>query len=173
MRLTLVCLVFTITACSNDNNEPNNSGDDDPVPDASTNQNPVTPKVGAWEYDEVTPVSSTCPANIQQGGTGAFGIDQSSTASFHVIPNDGTAPFTCTLSGSAFDCPDRATNTQDLRPTLDAVLTARATARGTFSSSTRATGRQDATVTCAGTQCNAAGTSFPCNVKVDFSIRAR
>jgi hypothetical protein len=168
-HILIACL---LVACSNDNTGPNN-GDDAPMPDASTNQTPVTPQVGAWDYDAVTPVSSTCPGNIQQGGVGAFGIDQSSSTSFHVLPNDGTPAFTCTLNGSAFDCPDRLTNTQDLRPAVDAVFTARAIARGTFSSSTRATGRQEATVTCAGTQCNATGASFPCDIKVDFSIRAR
>jgi len=167
MRLLLVCLA--VTACGN-NNGPNN-GDDAPT-DASTSGS-VTPQVGAWEYDEVTPVTSTCPSSIQQGGTGAFAVDRSSTTSFHVVPNDGTAPFTCTLNGSAFDCPDRATNMQDLRPAVDAVFTARATAHGTFSSATRATGRQEGTITCVGTQCNASGASFPCSIKVDFSTRAR
>jgi hypothetical protein len=173
MRLFLVCLV--IAGCSNGKGS-DDSGDDAPPPDAgsgSNNPTPVTPRAGGWEYDEVTPVSSTCPGNIQQGGTGNFAIDQSSTTSFHVVPADGTPNFTCTLNGSAYECPDRLTNTQDLRPTVDAVFTARAVARGTFASAVRATGSQDATVTCAGTQCNATGAVFPCTVKVNFSIRAR
>ena len=166
MRLLLVCLA--LSACSNDSA----NGDDAPSPDAS-DQTPITPKIGAWGYDEVTPVSSTCPGNIQQGGTGTFAIDSSSSTSFHVVPNDGTAPFSCSLTGSAFDCPERATATQDLRPALDAVVTVRAIAKGTFSSSTQATGRQEATATCAGTQCSATGATFPCMAKVDFVIRAR
>jgi len=166
MRLLLVCLA--LSACSNDSA----NGDDAPSPDAS-DQTPITPKIGAWGYDEVTPVSSTCPGNIQQGGTGTFAIDSSSSTSFHVVPNDGTAPFSCSLTGSAFDCPERATATQDLRPALDAVVTVRAIAKGTFSSSTQATGRQEATATCTGTQCSATGATFPCMAKVDFVIRAR
>jgi len=167
MRL-LLCLA--LVACSN--NGSNMNGDDDPSPDAMQ-QTPVTPRVGAWDYDQVTPVSSTCPGSLQQTGTGAFAIDQSSSASFHVVPNDGTAPFTCNLTGAAYSCPDRAAATQDLRPAVDAVVTVHAIANGTFSSATQATGRQEATATCAGTQCAATGASFPCMVKVDYVIRAR
>ena len=169
---TLLCLA--LVACGNSGNDPMNSGDDAPSPDAMQQQTPpVTPRAGAWDYDQVTPVSNTCPGNLQQTGTGAFAIDQSSTASFHVVPNDGTAPFTCNLTGSAYNCPDRAAGMQDLRPAIDAVVTVRAIANGTFSSATRASGRQEATATCAGTQCAATGATFPCNVKVDYVIQAR
>lgn len=170
MRLVLVCLA--LSACSNDTNGPNTNGDDAPPIDAPPSMTSVTPKIGAWGYDEVTPVSSTCPGNVQQGGVGTFAIDAASSTSFHVVPNDGTAPFTCTLTGSAFACPERATAMQDLRPAVDAVYTARAIATGTFASSVQGSGRQEATVTCAGAQCNVLGT-FPCTVKVDFVIRAR
>ena len=170
MRL-LLCLA--LVACSNDNNGSNMNGDDAPSPDAMQQTPPVTPRTGAWDYDQVTPVSNTCPGNLQQTGTGAFAIDQSSSSSFHVIPNDGTAPFTCNLTGSAYNCPDRAAGVQDLRPAVDAVITVRAIANGTFSSSTRATDRQEASATCAGTQCSATGASFPCMVKVDYVIQAR
>lgn len=167
----LLCLA--LVACGNSGgNDNNNNGDDAPPVDGST-VTPVTPRVGGWEYDEVTPVSSTCPGNLQQTGTGAFAIDTSSSQSFHVVPNDGTAPFTCTLTGSAYSCPDRAAGMQDLRPAVDAVVTVRAIASGSFSSATRASGRQEATATCAGTQCNATGASFPCTVKVDYVIQAR
>jgi hypothetical protein len=172
-RLLLVC--FALSACSNDGGSMMNNGDDAPPIDGSNNNNntPVKPQVGAWDYDSVTPVSNTCPGNLQMGGIGAFAIDASSTTDFHVVPNDGTASFTCTLNGSAFTCPDRAAAVQDLRPTVDAVITMRATAQGTFTSSTRATGRQDATATCAGTQCSATGVTFPCMATVDYVIRAR
>ena len=169
-RLLLVCLA--LSACNNSNG-PENTGDDAPPIDGSTDNTPVTPRVGAWDYDSVTPISNTCPASLRDGGTGAFAIDASSSTSFHVIPNDGTASFTCTLNGSAYDCPDRAAAVQDLRPGIDAVITMRATARGTFSSESRATGTQDATATCAGTQCSATGVTFPCMAKVDYVIRAR
>jgi hypothetical protein len=169
-RLLLVCLA--LSACNN-NNGPGNNGDDEPPIDGNNNNNtPVTPRVGGWVYESVTPVSNTCPGNLQNGGIGAFAIDQSSTSSFHVIPNDGTAAFTCTLNGSAFNCPDRAAAVEDLRPAVDAVITMHAIANGTFSSSTRATGRQEGTATCAGTQCAATGVTFPCMAKVDFVVRA-
>jgi len=164
MRLFLVCLA--LAGCSN------GGGNETPPTDSNTTPT-VTPKTGAWEYNEVTPVSSTCPQSISQAGTGAFGITTSSTAGFHVVPNDGTAAFDCTLNGSAFNCPDRAAAMNDLRPQIDAVLTARAVANGTFSTATAASGSQEATVTCTGTQCNATGASFPCTFKVNFKIRAR
>ena len=89
---------------------------------------PITPQVGAGRYAEVTPVSSTCQAEVD-GEAGYFAIDAASTASFHVIPNDGTAPFTCSLAGARFNCPDRAAQAEDLRPTVDAVLMMQASAR--------------------------------------------
>ena len=168
MRLVL-CLA--LIACSS-NNDPN-GGDDAPAEvDASMTGGSVTPLVGAWFYDEVTPVSSTCPASISNG-TGSFAIDIASSTMFRIVPGDGTAPFTCTLSGKAFDCPNRAAATEDYRPAVDAVVTVNAIANGTFSSSTQASGRQKATVTCTGTQCSATGASFPCTIDVNFVIRAR
>src|SRR5688572_1204455 len=167
MRVLLVCL---LAACSTNNNDP--MGDDAPPTDAPPSSGNVTPQTGAWFYDEVTPVSSTCPANISNG-TGAFGIDSASSSSFRVIPNDGTPSFTCTLAGKAFDCPTRAAATEDYRPGFDAVVTVNALANGTFANSTQASGRQEATVSCAGTQCAATGATFPCTIKVDFVIRAR
>jgi hypothetical protein len=169
MRQFLVCLA--LTACSIGPTGPDD-GDDAPPTDAPPSNTRVVPRTGAWGYDEVTPVSSTCPGNVMAGGVGTFGIDTASSTSFHVVPNDGTAPFTCSLSGAAFDCPERATAMQDLRPALDAVYTARATARGTLASSTQGSGRQEATVTCAGTQCSVLGV-FPCTIEVDFVVRAR
>jgi hypothetical protein len=132
----------------------------------------VTPKVGAWHYGEVTPLSSTCSTTIQQADQpGDFAIDQASATAFHVIPDDSTAPFTCTLSNGAFDCPDRAAFSHDYHPGVDAIVTARATASGTFSNSTQATGRQDATVDCTGSACAALGT-LPCSLSVHFAISA-
>ena len=108
-----------------------------------------------WTY----PIGGAVEAPVIVANGRAYAASHSG-AVVALDPNDGTPAFTCTLNGSAFDCPDRLTNTQDLRPAVDAVFTARAVARGTFSTSTRASGRQEATVTCAGTQCNATGASF-------------
>jgi hypothetical protein len=166
MRALLVCLV--LTACSSDDGKPDPG---DPPVDGHVDTTPVTPQTGAWSYSEVTPVSSTCSRSISNG-TGAFAIDQASTTSFHIIPNDGTASFTCSLSGKAFDCPERAAAMEDLRGSgVDAVVTARATAKGNFANAAQASGRQEANITCAGTACGTLG--FPCKVVVDFTIRAR
>ena len=163
MRLLLVCLV--LSACSDGSKDPNQN----PPTDGPDNT-PITPQTGAWSYSEVTPVSSTCARSVSNG-TGAFAIDQASSSSFHIVPNDGTAPFTCTLNGKAFDCPDRAAAMEDLRPGIDAVVTVRATAKGNFTTASQATGRQEANVTCVGTACGALGA--PCKQIVDFTIRAR
>jgi hypothetical protein len=171
MRLLLVC--FVLTACNNGNNSDGMMmGDDEPPADAPPPGGNVTPQVGAWSYSQVTPVSSTCPASFGNG-TGNFGIDSSSTTGFHVVPNDGTAPFNCTLAGKSFNCPDRAASHQDLRPGVDAVLDGRAIASGTFASNTQASGRQELTVACAGTQCGVTGATFPCKITVDFVVRAQ
>ena len=51
----------------------------------------------------------------------------------------------------------------------DSTLDFRAAAQGTFSSSTRGTGTQQATVTCTGPDCASLG-SFPCTFQVSFQI---
>ena len=71
-----------------------------------------------------------------------------------------------------FSCPDRASFVMDYRPGVDAVITVHATATGAFASTSRATGRQDATVDCAGAQCAAIGPT-PCAFSVSFAIEAR
>jgi hypothetical protein len=162
-RITLA-LVLAATGCAAQTTQAGNV-------DGGTGAD-VTPKVGAWHYGEVTPLSSTCSTTIQQADQpGDFAIDQASATTFHVIPDDSTAPFTCTLSNGAFNCPDRAAFSHDYHPDADAIVTAHATASGTFSTSTQATGRQDATVDCTGTACAALGT-LPCSLSVHFAISA-
>ena len=161
MRYLLASLVL-VTACVQ------NDDDNDPVPNPEAS---ITPRTGEWYYADVTEVSSTCGAD-DNGVSGGFVIDTATATSFHVIPGDGTDPFSCSITGASFDCPERAAHEEDLRPAVDALLTARATAEGTFSSATRGTGTQEAKVTCAGTACSSIGT-FPCNYKVRFSIVAR
>ena len=90
---------------------------------------------------------------------------------FHVLPNDGGMDFNCSLASGAFDCPNRLAQTYDYRPSYDALVTIHVDANGTFSSSTRATGSQDATVDCTGSSCSAYGT-FPCDFTQDFVIVA-
>jgi hypothetical protein len=170
MRPLLVRLALVLfSACTNGGGGGGGDDTQSPPVDAPPTNGSVTPQTGTWRYANTTPVSSTCPGNIMQT-PGSFVIDQSSTTSFHIVPGDGTAPFTCTLNGKAFDCPDRAAGEEDYRPGLDLVATFRAQAAGTFSSATRATGRQKATVTCTGSACMAIGT-FPCTIEVDFEIQ--
>jgi len=130
----------------------------------------VTPAIGAWHYAQITPVTNTCNPTIDAGEAGDFGIDATSTTSFHVLPNDGTDPFTCTLSNSAFDCPNRAALVHDYRPGVDAVVTVHVIANGTFSDAAHAIGMQQASVECAGSACVALGA--PCTVTQNFAIVA-
>lgn len=169
----LVLSLSSLMGCVIHDDSPGSDPDPDPGIDAGPGDPTISPRTGPWDYDETTPVSTTCPTSVNKGEAGAFAIVQATPTSFHVIPNDGTDEFTCTLSGNRFACPDRAFHIEDLRPGFDAVLTARATANGTFSSTTRGTGRQDATVDCVGTSCAALGANtFPCQFAVDFVIKA-
>ncbi|HSD86630.1 MAG TPA: hypothetical protein VLB44_03920, partial [Kofleriaceae bacterium] len=59
-----------------------------------------------------------------------------------------------------------------LHPSFDAIITMHASASGTFSTDTRGSGRQTATVACTGSSCGQLGT-WPCNFKVDYQIAAR
>jgi len=162
-RTLLVSLLFA-SACVV-NNDP--GGDDAPPPVLE-----LTPRIGTWYYAETTPVSNNCGYHVD-GSAGDFVIDQATSTSFHVDPTDSTAPFTCTLSSNgAYECPDRASDTSDLHPSLDAVITVHAIASGTFSTDTRATGRQTATVDCTGSSCRQLG-AWPCTFKVDYQIAAR
>jgi len=129
----------------------------------------VSPQAGQWIYAETTPVTNTCPGNVSQIEAGPFAIDQVASASFRIIPGDGTGPFTCQLSASTFSCPNRAAMTQTYP---NAVVTMHATVHGTFTSNTHATGRQDATVECIGAGCNGLGATFPCQLSVDFAVQA-
>src|SRR5215475_8767664 len=132
-----------------------NKADNPPNPDGNQHGSDgtigsVVPQGGVWHYDEVTPVSNTCGSNITQFEDGNFVIDQASLAGFRIVPADGTAPFQCSLSGTGFDCPNRADRVEDLRPSVDAVVTVHATANGNFQSSTHGTGQQHANLSCGG-----------------------
>src|SRR5262249_23695808 len=98
-------------------------------------------------------------------------IDQVVSASFRIVPTDGTDAFTCNTTGAQFDCPNRASFVMDYHPSIDAVLTVHAKVTGTFSDATHATGQQAPTADCVGTQCSVLGT-VPCSFTVNFVIRA-
>ena len=116
-------------------------------------------------------MSSTCSVGTTHGESGDFFIDELAAGSFRIVPGDGTAPFTCASTGASFQCPNRASFVMDYRPSVDAQLTVHATVTGAFSDGGHATGKQDATVDCAGTQCGTLG-PLPCAFTVDFAIRA-
>ena len=129
----------------------------------------LSPVAGRWFYEETTPVSSTCPTSFTRGEGGDFAIDTVTTTSFRVIPADSTEPFTCSLSGTDFVCPDRAVYAESYP---NAVVTAHASATGLFGARDRATGHQDANVSCVGTGCSALGGALPCAFQVHFTIHA-
>jgi hypothetical protein len=159
-----LCLV--LAACVTNNDDP---GEDpfDPPPTGD-----IEPEAGIWSYSD-TPISNSCPGNVNVGEAGSFAIEAVTSTGFRIVPNDGTDPFDCTLDDGEFDCPDRVKDVEDLRPTVDAVITVRARANGQFSSETFGAGEQSADATCEGTQCNAAGNVFPCSASVSFTIRAQ
>jgi hypothetical protein len=126
-----------------------------------------------WNYSGLTLVQNDCNQRLTQGEGGDFLIDAASTTSIHVNPNDGGDPFSCSLSQGAFDCPNRVAQTDDERPSIDAVFTVHVDVNGTFDAATHGTGTQQATVDCTGSQCNLAGTAFPCHFEQDFVITAQ
>lgn len=165
-RFMIASLVFAATACvSNGTNDP----DPDPNPDPDP-QTSFVPRTGEWGYADITPVTNDCGYDVGGQNGGDFVIDTASATGFHIIPGDGTNPFSCSLAaGSSFNCPERAADSEDLRPSIDALITAHVTAAGTFTASTRASGHQDATVSCSGSQCSTLG-QWPCHFKVNFVI---
>jgi len=168
-----------VTGCVTHDNKGDDVGDDGGGSGSGSGQGSgsgsgggsISPTAGSWYYDEVTQVATTCPTGVNHGEAGDFSIDQVVAAGFRVIPVDGTDPFTCSLTGKSFDCPNRASFTQGYP---GATVTVHSTATGVFSAANRATGHQDATVDCVGTGCAAlGGTAFPCTFKVHFTIAAR
>lgn len=165
-----------VTGCIIHDNRGDDTGDD-VAADAGTGSGSgqgsggtISPTTGRWYYDEVTQVATTCPTGVNHGEAGDFGIDQVAAASFRVIPVDGTDPFTCSLTGTSFACPNRASFVQGYP---GATVTVHSTVTGVFSTASRATGHQDATVDCVGTGCAALGAAaFPCTFKVHFTVAA-
>src|SRR5688500_1036745 len=111
MRYLLASLVL-VTACVQG---------DDGGPETGPEDNSI-PGTGERYYADVTEISGTC-AGGNEGVSGGFVIDAATQTSFHVIPGDGTNPFSCNINGASFSCPDRALYEEDLRPGVDAVVT--------------------------------------------------
>lgn len=148
-------------------------GDDSPGDDGTPSG--AAPAEGTWRYDQITPTSNTCGSQLPVTPSGDYAIVGVTGAGFMVVDGDGT--FNCSLDDGSFDCPERAHETMDLRPTYDAVVTIDAQAQGAFSSSTRASGTQTATATCVGSDCAAVaasvGASLPCSAAVGFTTSKR
>jgi len=133
----------------------------------------ITPFTGGWTYTSLSPVSTTCsvPTSIAHGESGPFTLNSVTTSSFRVTPNDGLPAFTCSYSGGIFNCPDRVTATLDLRPFIDLAVTVQITATGLMSDSKHAQGKQDAFVSCVGSQCSLLG-QMPCGFVDNFTVAA-
>jgi len=162
-RTSIIALALTVTSsCAIDAADDTDTGS---IESAVT----ILPLAGTWTYGELAPISNNCNISGVQGESGPFTVDTVTASSFRVVPNDGTAPFTCTSSAnSAFACPNRASLFIDLRPTTDAQITVHVTVTGVFSDTSHALGKQDAAVSCVGTQCSLGGT-MPCGFVDNFS----
>jgi hypothetical protein len=133
----------------------------------------ANPTSGTWLYSEYTASTNDCNSDdLISNGAGTFTLTNNGDSTFTVTPTDGTDPFDCTITGSAFNCPTRAMVDVDMNPTFDAHITATATVTGTFADDTHMSGTQNGTADCSGTACAAAATflqtTFPCNYTISF-----
>ncbi|MBW2261611.1 MAG: hypothetical protein JRG91_06520 [Deltaproteobacteria bacterium] len=131
----------------------------------------INPNSGTWLFVPGSIVDDTCEyADPPTDPSGDFAMLSTGDGTFTV--NDGDVVFDCTVSGSAFNCPERLTETIDASP-LDAIVSVHVSITGTFSSANAASGRQTANVTCVGADCAAAGAAvgvtFPCSVSETFT----
>jgi len=139
------------------------------------NNGDAVPTSGVWGYAEYAPNRNDCNLDETYGnGGGGFGLENHGDGTFTVIPNDGTDPFVCILDGSSFDCPDRATESEEIDSDYDATLIGHAVAEGMFDTDELGSGTQTATIACQGSDCGLAetalGIDFPCTLEVDFVI---
>jgi hypothetical protein len=159
---------------------PGPDGSQQGTPDGSQQGTPDAPPgpgggpvSGLWGYDETGPVMNDgCgSAPIAGEGPGDFTLTNHGDNTFTIAPGDGTPPFDCNLSGSAWECPDRF---YDMEAVGAAVVSATARVNGGFSDAENGTGTQRVTVSCAGADCPAVsaatGATFPCHLSVDFRI---
>ena len=140
---------------------------------------PVEPAIGLWKYDEFDASTNTCKSDAVTGnGDGSFMLSKNADGSIQIHPGDGSDAFKCTLTGNAFDCPERGGISEDLRSTgVDAKLTGKVVAKGTFEDAKSMKGQQIATFTCEGSACMIAAmalkTTFPCTVTIDFEAEMK
>ncbi|MBN1770435.1 MAG: hypothetical protein JXB32_04170 [Deltaproteobacteria bacterium] len=133
---------------------------------------PIEPVSGSWGYLEGDLFDDGChygdPATSPMG---TFRLVNNGDRTM-TITTTGDPPFSCTLDGASYACPDRASSDVPV-PTLDATLHLHVAAYGTFSSPTATAGHQTVVATCTGTQCDlaaaAAGVTLPCNFSVRYT----
>lgn len=138
----------------------------------------IEPESGTWSYDDQTPQGCGNGAQYLRDGDGMFALRNNGDGSFTVDPQDGGEIFDCTLDGSDYDCPERLSRTYDLEDlgVGEGTASLRVSVRGEFEASDQATGTQTGRLECSGAGCALAasqlGTTFPCNVSVDFTASA-
>ncbi len=132
------------------------------------------PTPGVWSYDETGASMNSCNYDgVVSNGGGSFRLVAEGDG-YRIQPEDGSAPFTCSLSGDELDCPDRAAVEEELSG-LDAKLVIHVVASATVDSDSELSGTQTGSVTCVGEDCAAVaatvGASLPCDFSVDFRAR--
>jgi hypothetical protein len=179
----VVCLPLSLVACGSSDDD---GGDDDDVPgevdagdepgeiDADPGAGDVEPRSGRWSYDEYSETGGDCGELTDQiDPDGEFDLENNGDGTFTITPADGTGPFECELDGSDFGCPERGAGSAS-QEGIDATVSARAQAEGTFSDEEHATGTQEVTLSCTGSQCGlveqATGVTLPCTVTADFEV---
>ena len=120
---------------------------------------------GAWTYAAYTPTQDSCGNAVD--GDGAFTLEVTADG-FRMVRSGNNPASTCVTTGADFTCttPDQV---RDLRPSNDAVLTARLSLSGRITTSTLMTGTQGITISCAGSGCaNVPGSS--CTVTANVTL---
>ena len=136
------------------------------------------PQEGLWAYMEGAEVVDDCDINegpVQDDGN--FTLADNGDGSFLVTPEDGTAPFACTLSGMSFPCTERFFGESDMgKMGLDALITITGVVDGNFTDAAAMAGFQTLTGACTGNDCSwlekLVGYTFPCTVSVEFAATA-
>lgn len=130
----------------------------------------VEPASGKWAFVNGTVVKNTCDDSAEVS-SGEFTIVNNGDGTFTVDPEDGSDAFLCTLDGEGFACPSRLQGSEVV--SANATLEVKVSASGSFSSNTAASGRQDGTVSCTGSDCAAlsvlTGVTLPCEISVSFT----
>lgn len=131
----------------------------------------LEPKSGTWTFVNREVTKNTCTDDQTEPNEGDFVVLNNGDGTFTIDPDDGSELFLCTLDGDSYTCPKRLQETVKIDGT-DARLEIRVSASGTFSSEREATGQQDATIECIGSQCAlvsaVSGVTLPCEISATY-----